>query len=138
MRRTGALTAVLSAVLLFVSAVPAGAVPASVVCSESVDPASCDSDRDRITDVLEKQICGTSTCATGREDADRDGIPDWSEFIVCGDARCANTSKDTDSDGIPDFAENVWEKRADFAAGGYDDCVNESVVAPGVGSNGQA
>jgi hypothetical protein len=33
---------------------------------------------------------------------------------------------------------NVWEKHADFAAGGYDDCVNESVVAPGVGSSGQA
>lgn len=76
-----------------------------VVCSESTDPATCDSDGDRITDVLEKQICGSSTCATGREDADRDGIPDWSEFLVCGDARCADPGKDTDKDGIPDFAE---------------------------------
>lgn len=84
---------------------PVSASAVGVVCSESVDPASCDSDGDRITDVLEKQICGSSTCATGREDADRDGIPDWSEYLVCGDARCADPGIDTDKDGIPDFAE---------------------------------
>jgi hypothetical protein len=32
---------------------------------------------------------------------------------------------------------NVWEQRADFAAGGYHECLNESVVAPGMSQNGK-
>lgn len=82
---------------------PASAAP--VTCAEQVDPSACDSDRDRITDVVEIQVCGTSTCATGREDDDGDGIPDWSELLVCGGVTCADPRTDTDGDGIPDFAE---------------------------------
>lgn len=78
---------------------------APVVCAERAQSSLCDVDHDRISDVVEKQICGTATCATGREDRDRDGIPDWSEIEACGTARCAEPGVDTDLDGIPDFAE---------------------------------
>lgn len=118
---------VATAIVLAPSPAVALSAPASVVCSESVDPTSCDSDRDRITDVLEKQICGTSTCATGREDADGDGIPDWSEVIVCGDPRCANTSKDTDGDGIPDFAE-VFVCGSESCSTGREDADGDAIA----------
>lgn len=100
--------------ILFLSASfagPAVAAPAtsasvaSVNCSERTNPAECDTDGDGITDALEKQICGTATCATGREDRDGDGIPDWVEFRACGTAECADPTADEDRDGIPDFAE---------------------------------
>lgn len=102
------------AVLLAVSALT-GTAPAhgsslpvaagAATCSELTDPALCDSDGDGITDVVEQIVCGSATCATGREDTDRDGIPDWSEVIVCGSPTCADPRIDTDGDGIPDFAE---------------------------------
>lgn len=50
-------------------------------------------------------MCGSATCATGREDKDRDGIPDWTEVMACGDTTCADPSVDTDNDGVPDYAE---------------------------------
>ncbi|MGV8911944.1 MAG: hypothetical protein ACOH14_04935 [Rhodoglobus sp.] len=78
---------------------------APAICSERTTPAECDADRDRIPDALEQQICGTATCATGREDRDKDGISDWVEFRACGSAACADTAADVDADGIPDFAE---------------------------------
>jgi len=39
---------------------------AAATCSEQVDAAVCDSDRDGITDVVEQVVCGSATCATGR------------------------------------------------------------------------
>lgn len=101
---SGVLWSSLLAVVLVV--VPAGAVDAApVVCAERSVSAACDADLDRIPDVTEKQVCGTATCATGREDRDGDGIPDWSELLSCGTARCAEPGRDGDLDGIPDFAE---------------------------------
>ncbi|MDH6181574.1 hypothetical protein M2152_001756 [Microbacteriaceae bacterium SG_E_30_P1] len=100
---------ILSTLVLVVAAlalpVTAPATAAEPVCSELVSSAPCDSDRDGFSDSLEKKVCGTATCATGREDEDSDGIPDTSEFIVCGEATCAEPEIDTDKDGIPDFAE---------------------------------
>ena len=105
---------VLFAVLLGVSVVsPAAAASsapsapsASVVCSEGA-PSECDVDLDRIPDTLEVQVCGSATCATGREDVDADGIPDWVEFRACETAECADSAHDIDADGIPNFAERL-------------------------------
>lgn len=103
---------------LLLSASPAMA--ATPVCVERATSNVCDADTDRIIDVIEKQVCGTSTCATGREDRDGDGIPDWSEFTACGTARCADPGKDTDLDGIPDFAEQFVCGTATCAGGRED------------------
>lgn len=62
-----------------------------------------DVDGDRVPDVVEDALCGTSTCATSWDDVDADGIPDWSELLACGDATCADARLDTDDDGIPDY-----------------------------------
>lgn len=102
---------VLFALVLGVSvaspAVAASEPPAKVTCAEGVKPSECDVDRDRIADVLEVQVCGSATCATGREDKDKDGISDWVEFRACETATCADASADVDADGIPDFAERL-------------------------------
>ncbi|MFK0004326.1 LPXTG cell wall anchor domain-containing protein [Paenarthrobacter sp. NPDC090522] len=85
------------------------AVPAAqhVACSGQKDAASCDADGDAIPDGVEVVVCGSGTCATGREDTDVDGIPDWTEITACGDAKCADPTTDTDSDGVPDYAEDL-------------------------------
>lgn len=105
MRILWMLTLVLIAAVLPMTAGGSAATAAEPVCSELVSSAPCDSDRDGFSDSLEKKVCGTATCATGREDKDSDGIPDTSEFVVCGEATCADPARDNDRDGIPDFAE---------------------------------
>jgi hypothetical protein len=99
-----ALVALVGVILATLPLAPAAAAPI-VTCAERSSSSQCDADTDRIVDVVEQQVCGTATCATGREDRDRDGIPDWSELVACGTARCADPGKDGDLDGIPDFAE---------------------------------
>lgn len=76
-----------------------------VACGQQADTASCDADGDNVPDAVEVVVCGSGTCATGREDSDGDGIPDWTEVMACGSTSCADPAKDTDSDGVPDFAE---------------------------------
>lgn len=78
---------------------------APTVCAEQASVSSCDSDNDGIPDAVERKVCGSATCATGREDVDHDGIPDWVEVEACGTVRCASPTTDTDGDGIPDYAE---------------------------------
>lgn len=94
---------------------------------------TCDVDGDRIPNLVEEAVCGSATCATGREDRDGDGLADWVEFqasgkvagvdakadvdgdsipdfverIVCGSARCSTGREDTDGDGVGDWAEVV-------------------------------
>ncbi|MFJ4209099.1 LPXTG cell wall anchor domain-containing protein [Paenarthrobacter sp. NPDC089675] len=84
-------------------------VPATqhVACSAQKDAASCDADGDAIPDGVEVVVCGSETCATGREDTDHDGIPDWTEVTACGDLRCADPATDADADGVPDYAEDL-------------------------------
>ena len=99
------LSAVVAVAVVLMPAGVGVAATAPVVCAERAQSTLCDVDQDRISDVIEEQVCGTATCATGREDRDRDGIPDWSEISACGTTRCAEPGRDTDLDGIPDFAE---------------------------------
>lgn len=66
-----------------------------------------DADDDAIPDVVEREVCGTATCALGTEDRDDDGIPDWTEVLSCDTTTCASPTKDADKDGIPDFAERL-------------------------------
>ena len=66
-----------------------------------------DADDDTIPDVVEREVCGTATCAVGTEDEDADGIPDWTEVLSCDSTTCASATKDVDKDGIPDFAERL-------------------------------
>ena len=112
------LSLLLAILPLALSAAPA--VAATPVCVERASSNLCDADTDRIIDVIERQVCGTSTCATGREDRDGDGIPDWSEIVACGTARCADPGRDTDLDGMPDFAERFVCGTA-ICAGGRED-----------------
>lgn len=85
------------------------AAPAArdVACATQKDAASCDADGDAIPDGVEVVVCGSGTCATGREDTDADGIPDWTEVTACGDVKCANPLADADADGVPDYAEDL-------------------------------
>ncbi|WP_139305220.1 hypothetical protein [Microbacterium hydrocarbonoxydans] len=46
-----------------------------------------DADDDTIPDVVEREVCGTATCAVGTEDEDADGIPDWTEVLSCDSPR---------------------------------------------------
>lgn len=87
----------------------AAAAPAArdVACATQKDAASCDADGDAIPDGVEVVVCGSGTCATGREDTDADGIPDWTEVTACGDVKCANPLADADADGVPDYAEDL-------------------------------
>lgn len=75
-----------------------------VPCPAHGEVSSCDSDGDTIPDVVERVVCGTATCATGREDRDEDGIADWVEVMACGTTTCASPTKDSVRDGIPDYA----------------------------------
>lgn len=95
-------------------ATPASAVPhghptaaASQPCPAQGDVSTCDADGDTIPDTVERAVCGSATCATGREDRDEDGIPDWVEVMACGSATCASPTKDGVGDGIPDFARRI-------------------------------
>jgi hypothetical protein len=92
-----------------VAAVPEAATfvaAANVVkpCPAVGEASSCDADGDSIPDTVERSVCGTATCATGREDSDADGVPDWTEVMACGTLRCASPTKDSVGDGIPDYA----------------------------------
>ncbi|MGO4652263.1 LPXTG cell wall anchor domain-containing protein [Arthrobacter sp. 2RAF22] len=80
---------------------------AGTACSQQADASSCDADGDGIPDAVEVVVCGSATCATGREDTDKDGIPDWIEVKACGTTTCADPKEDTDGDGIPDYAEQL-------------------------------
>ena len=103
-----------------------GAIDRSL-CTENPDVSGCDSDNDRIPDVVETLVCGTATCATGHEDSDRDGISDWVELTACGSKSCANPKKDTDRDGIPDFAETLVCGSA-VCSGGRDDADGDKIA----------
>lgn len=93
--------------------VPAGARGAVAIasdgrdCSATKSAADCDVDGDRIADWVEREVCGSFTCATGTEDTDGDGISDGVEVMSCGSTGCAEPSKDADGDGIPDYAERL-------------------------------
>jgi LPXTG-motif cell wall-anchored protein len=76
-----------------------------VACGQQADASDCDADGDNIPDAVEVVVCGSGTCATGREDTDTDGIPDWTEVLACGSTSCADPAEDTDGDGVPDYAE---------------------------------
>ena len=76
-------------------------------CSSQQQVSSCDSDTDGIPDTVERIVCGTATCATGREDTDEDGVPDWVEVMACGTVSCASPTKDSVGDGIPDYARMI-------------------------------
>jgi hypothetical protein len=101
----------LASVVLFVGlgsvAAAAETLPAASSCSASGDIAACDADRDTIPDTVERVVCATATCASGREDRDKDGIPDWTEVVACDTARCASPTKDSIRDGIPDYARQI-------------------------------
>lgn len=83
------------------------ATVAGAACSQQADASSCDADGDNIPDAVEVVVCGSGTCATGREDTDLDGIPDWIEVKACGTTTCADPKSDADGDGIPDYAEQL-------------------------------
>lgn len=83
------------------------AAAADVACGQQADAASCDADGDNIPDAVEVVVCGSGTCATGREDTDTDGVPDWTEVMACGSTSCADPVADADGDGVPDFAEQL-------------------------------
>jgi LPXTG-motif cell wall-anchored protein len=76
-------------------------------CPAEGQVSSCDADGDTIPDTVERVVCGTATCATGREDTDRDGVPDWTEVMACGTATCANGYEDADRNGVADWASFV-------------------------------
>ncbi|MGN6761292.1 MAG: hypothetical protein ACTHJI_08215 [Leifsonia sp.] len=124
MRYFSALFVVLVACFVSLSsgAAPAGAVarPASdglvgwhaavaviAPCPAQGDVSSCDADGDGIPDTVERVVCGTATCATGREDTDKDGVPDWTEVMACGSVTCASPAKDSVGDGVPDYARQI-------------------------------
>ena len=73
-------------------------------CPAQGDVSSCDADGDGIPDTVERVVCGTATCATGREDTDKDGVPDWTGVMACGSVTCASSAKDSVGDGVPDYA----------------------------------
>ncbi|HLP23158.1 MAG TPA: hypothetical protein VK139_03845 [Microbacteriaceae bacterium] len=80
---------------------------ASAAMAAGSTAAGTDNDGDTIPDAVELVVCGTITCATGREDADRDGVADWMEVLACGSTGCAHPNVDSDQDGVPDFAETI-------------------------------
>jgi len=90
-----------------VSASAAADTRSYVPCPAQGEVSSCDSDGDSIPDVVERVVCGTATCATGREDRDEDGIADWVEVMACGTTTCASPTKDSVRDGIPDYARQI-------------------------------
>ena len=102
-------------------------VPARSACVENANTADCDSDNDSIPNLIETAVCGTATCATGREDTDKDGIPDWVEIEACGTKTCASPTKDTDRDGIPDYAETLVCGSA-VCSGGRDDADGDGIA----------
>ncbi|MFF9563488.1 LPXTG cell wall anchor domain-containing protein [Leifsonia sp. NPDC014704] len=56
---------------------------------------------------MERTVCRSATCASGREDRDQDGVPDWVEVVACNSNTCASSTKDSVGDGIPDFARQI-------------------------------
>ncbi|RFA13703.1 hypothetical protein B7R21_07670 [Subtercola boreus] len=76
-------------------------------CPANPNVGHCDADADRIADQLERQLCGTATCATSSEDTDGDGIPDWVEYTACRTTTCADPGLDTDGNGIPDYISEI-------------------------------
>lgn len=86
----------------------------------------CDVDADRIPDAVEEIVCGSVTCATGREDRDSDGLADWVEVQAIGDPEAVVVTDDADSDGIPDFAE-VLECGSDRCSTGRGDVDGDGV-----------
>lgn len=82
-------------------------VSAPASCTAGPSGTDCDIDGDGIPDWVEREVCGSLTCANGTEDTDGDGIPDWVEVMACGTKTCADPKKDTDGDGIPDYAEQL-------------------------------
>jgi hypothetical protein len=105
----------------------AAAVTARSACVENANTAACDSDNDRIADVIETAVCGTATCATGREDTDKDGIADWVEIQACDTKTCASATKDTDRDGVPDYAETLVCGSA-VCSGGREDADGDGIA----------
>lgn len=99
-----------------VVAAPAGVAPV-------MSAADADADGDEIPDAIEREVCGSATCATGTEDRDADGIPDWTEVLSCDSTTCASVKADRDGDGIPDFAERL--------VCGTDTCSNSTEDADG-------
>jgi LPXTG-motif cell wall-anchored protein len=97
-----------------------------VACGQQADASACDADGDRIPDAVEVAVCGSGTCATGREDADTDGIPDWTEVTSCRDVKCADPATDTDADGVPDYAE-VLVCGSGTCSNGYEDADGNKV-----------
>lgn len=87
---------------------PAAEVQAAPVADTCIDQTSgnaCDVDDDGINDAVEIVVCGSATCANGREDSDKDGLPDWIEVRTCAGVSCVDPSEDSDRDGVPDFAQ---------------------------------
>ena len=119
-------TALLAILVMCAGAAMAGgtraaAAPSSMpVCPAASNVSSCDADDDAIPDTVERAVCGTATCSTGREDRDKDGIPDWVEFTACGATTCASPSKDSVGDGVPDFARRIVCGSATCSTGNTD------------------
>ena len=95
--------------------------PGSPGCAGVGDANTCDSDGDGIPDWIEFVVCGSATCATGREDANRNGVPDWVEVESCGTTTCVTDPvKDTGGRGIPDWVSRIV-CGTDFCATGHED-----------------
>lgn len=107
--------------------IAAGALAAAPVVECDPGDMKCDIDGDRIPDQVEEVVCGSATCATGREDRDGDGLADWVEMQASGDVTGVDVNDDVDSDGIPDFAETIVCGSARCATG------REDVDGDGVG-----
>ncbi|WP_277512929.1 hypothetical protein [Cellulosimicrobium cellulans] len=102
---------VVAVIGLVVSGFPASASAQGFVAGPRVvcvpGQGACDADGDQIPDAVESAVCGSVTCATGREDTDADGLADWVEFQASGSLTKVDPSADRDGDGIPDFAERL-------------------------------
>jgi hypothetical protein len=96
-------------------------------CPAVGEVSDCDADGDTIPDTVERVVCGSATCATGREDSDADGIPDWTEVVACGSVTCASPTRDKDGDGIPDYAEALTCGTA-TCSNGYEDADGNGVT----------
>ncbi len=104
-----AATVARTAVVASVAQISSGTETGPVAIADTVHATANDkdSDDDTIPDIVEREVCGTATCALGTEDRDDDGIPDVTEVLSCDTSTCASPTKDADADGIPDFAERL-------------------------------
>ncbi|MGO4534465.1 hypothetical protein [Leifsonia sp. 2MCAF36] len=110
---------------ILASAAPSLAtVRVAASCSATSDLSACDADHDTVPDAVERVVCGSATCSTGREDRDSDGMPDWVEVTACGSVTCASPAEDSVGDGVPDFARKIVCGSATCSTGNTDVNVN--------------